>query len=103
MRNTLGSITATVSVRIGDGDPADILTIDIPITVAPALHGADIVVDRNQVNHNLADGLRAVADQLAPDSRKQHIELNVHPAPKPEAVANAAAEQINFELRRGGI
>lgn len=99
MRNTLGSITATVSVRIGDGDPADILTIDVPITVSPTFSGADIVVDRMQVNRNLADGLRAAADELSPDTREQHIELNVHPSPNPEAIA----EKANVELRRGGI
>lgn len=99
MRNTLGSITATVSVRIADGDPADIMTIDIPITVSPTFTGADIVVDREQVNRNLADGLRSAADQLGPDTRKQHIELNVHPATNPRSVA----EQANFALRRGAI
>lgn len=71
MRNTLGNLTATVSVRIGDGDPADIATIDIPITVSPTFTGADIVVDRKQTNRNLADALHAAAYKLAPD---------VHPA-----------------------
>jgi len=99
MRSTLGSITATVSVRIGDGDPADIMTIDIPITVSPTFNGADIVVDRKGVDRNLAVALRVAADQLAPDNRKQHIELSVHPATNPHSVA----EQANFALRRGAI
>lgn len=67
MTASLGKITATVSVRIGDGDPADIATIDVPITVRASLTGADIVVDREEVNRNLADALHAGAHELAPD------------------------------------
>ena len=47
MATHIGNITATLLVRVGDGEPAEIGTIDLPVTLAAGAGGhlGTLVVD----------------------------------------------------------